>query len=232
MKFGLPLFGVSPRFYGEIAQVAEANGFESVWMPEHLVFPRRFLPPISTASPATRPSRPTRRCSTCGWRWHTSRTRPRPSGWPRTSTSSRCATLSRWRAPSSSSIASPTVGSRRHRRRVARRRVRCGGPGLPRPGEAYRRHDPAASEVVERPSDRRAQRALRFRAGEVPAEAAERLIPIEVGGATKPALRRAGRLGDGWIEVGSRTLEDVKMKLDDSCAATGTKRGGRINPSR
>ena len=44
MKFGLPLFGVSPRFYGEIAQAAEANGFESVWMPEHLVFPEKIPP--------------------------------------------------------------------------------------------------------------------------------------------------------------------------------------------
>ena len=44
MKFGLPLFGVSPRFYGEIAQAAEANGFESVWMPEHLVFPETIPP--------------------------------------------------------------------------------------------------------------------------------------------------------------------------------------------
>ncbi len=39
-------------------------------------------------------------------------------------------------------------------------------------------------------------------------------IPIEVGGTTKPALRRAGRLGDGWIEVGSSSLEEAKQKLD------------------
>ena len=38
-------------------------------------------------------------------------------------------------------------------------------------------------------------------------------IPIEVGGSSKPALRRAGRLGDGWIEIGSRDLDDFTTKL-------------------
>jgi hypothetical protein len=32
--------------------------------------------------------------------------------------------------------------------------------------------------------------------------------------ASAPALRRAGRLGDGWIEIGSPTLEAAKAKLD------------------
>ena len=27
-------------------------------------------------------------------------------------------------------------------------------------------------------------------------------------------MRRAGRLGDGWIEVGSSTLDEAKQKLD------------------
>ena len=39
MKFGLPFFGISPRYYGEVAQAAEQAGFESVWIPEHLVLP-------------------------------------------------------------------------------------------------------------------------------------------------------------------------------------------------
>lgn len=39
MKFGLPMFGLSPRYYPEVARAAEENGFDSVWMPEHLVLP-------------------------------------------------------------------------------------------------------------------------------------------------------------------------------------------------
>ena len=42
-------------------------------------------------------------------------------------------------------------------------------------------------------------------------------IPIEVGGTTAPALRRAGRLGDGWIEVGSPTLE-ASARSSRSCS--------------
>jgi alkanesulfonate monooxygenase SsuD/methylene tetrahydromethanopterin reductase-like flavin-dependent oxidoreductase (luciferase family) len=41
----------------------------------------------------------------------------------------------------------------------------------------------------------------------------QRPLPIHVGGGTPPALRRAGRLGDGWIEVGSHDLDDVRAKL-------------------
>lgn len=37
-------------------------------------------------------------------------------------------------------------------------------------------------------------------------------IPIEIGGASPPALRRAGRLGDGWIEIGTTDLEDFTAK--------------------
>ena len=39
MKFGFSLSGLSPRYYPELAQEAERAGFESVWIPDHLVFP-------------------------------------------------------------------------------------------------------------------------------------------------------------------------------------------------
>lgn len=39
MKYGLQLFGLGPQHYATVAAVAEENGFESVWMPEHLVLP-------------------------------------------------------------------------------------------------------------------------------------------------------------------------------------------------
>ena len=38
-------------------------------------------------------------------------------------------------------------------------------------------------------------------------------IPIEVGGGSPGALRRAGLLGDGWIEIGCRDLEEFRSKL-------------------
>jgi probable F420-dependent oxidoreductase len=38
-------------------------------------------------------------------------------------------------------------------------------------------------------------------------------IPIEVGGASPAALARAGRLGDGWIEIGCADLDEFRTKL-------------------
>ena len=39
MKFAMSMSGLGARHYPEVAEVAEANGFDSVWMPEHLIFP-------------------------------------------------------------------------------------------------------------------------------------------------------------------------------------------------
>lgn len=40
MKFGLDLQRCNPRVWVELAQNAEALGFESLWVAEHLIFPR------------------------------------------------------------------------------------------------------------------------------------------------------------------------------------------------
>jgi probable F420-dependent oxidoreductase len=47
MKFGISLSGLSARHYPEVAAEAEAVGFESLWMPEHLVFPVEMPPEYS-----------------------------------------------------------------------------------------------------------------------------------------------------------------------------------------
>lgn len=39
MKIGLALSGINPKYRIAAAQAAEEVGFESVWLPEHLVFP-------------------------------------------------------------------------------------------------------------------------------------------------------------------------------------------------
>lgn len=65
MKVGVPLFGVRPEHMTSVAQRAEALGFESVWVPEHLVFPTQIVsrypyakdgvPPINPATPLLDP---------------------------------------------------------------------------------------------------------------------------------------------------------------------------------
>jgi alkanesulfonate monooxygenase SsuD/methylene tetrahydromethanopterin reductase-like flavin-dependent oxidoreductase (luciferase family) len=37
--------------------------------------------------------------------------------------------------------------------------------------------------------------------------------PVEVGGAAPAALRRAGCLGDGWIEIGARHIDVLQQML-------------------
>jgi probable F420-dependent oxidoreductase len=39
MKFGIHLGSVNPRFWGEVAEEADRLGFESLWVPEHVVVP-------------------------------------------------------------------------------------------------------------------------------------------------------------------------------------------------
>lgn len=215
MKFGLPLFGVSPRFYAEIARVAEANGFESVWMSEHLVFPAE-IPPTYLYS---------------------------ESGYPPVTSDTPLFDV--WVALSYIAHATETIRLAtnvyilplRHPIEVARSvvtldrlsngRVTLGigvgwleeefvavGRGFHDRGKRADVIIPLlrrlwSEDVIEEHNDH-------FDFGPVKFQPKPRNgdIPIEVGGTTLPALRRAGRLGDGWIEVGSPNLGVVEEKLD------------------
>jgi alkanesulfonate monooxygenase SsuD/methylene tetrahydromethanopterin reductase-like flavin-dependent oxidoreductase (luciferase family) len=48
-------------------------------------------------------------------------------------------------------------------------------------------------------------------------------VPIEVGGTSPPALRRAARRGDGWLSLGLRgdRLTDALRRLADEATAAG-----------
>ncbi len=61
MKIGVQLAGMNPKFWTAGAQAADAAGYESVWLPEHLVFPVEMNgsphagdehPPIPSNTPA------------------------------------------------------------------------------------------------------------------------------------------------------------------------------------
>jgi probable F420-dependent oxidoreductase len=65
MKIGVPLFMLRPEHMADVAVRAEALGFESVWVAEHLVFPTAIhsrypyaaegVPPINPATPLLDP---------------------------------------------------------------------------------------------------------------------------------------------------------------------------------
>lgn len=214
MKFGLPLFGVSPRHYADIAMAAEACGFESVWMPEHLVFPE-VMPPTYLYS---------------------------ESGFPPVSPDTPL--LDVWVALSYIAHATSTIRLAtnvyvlplRHPIEVARSVVTLdrlsGGRVTMGVGVGWLEDE---FQAVGRSFSDRGKRAdsmiplLRrlwtedvievhdehFDFGPVKFQPKpiRRHIPIEVGGTSKPALRRAGALGDGWIEIGSASLEEARERL-------------------
>ena len=228
MKFGLPLFGVSPRFYADIARAAEDNGFESVWMPEHLVFPE-VIPPTYPYSES-------------GYPMVTADT-PLFDPW----------VVLSFIADATSSIRLATnvfVLPLRHPIAVARSvvtldrvsngRVTLGiGVGwleeeFDALGQSFHDRGKRADAMI--PLLRRLwsddvieEHNEHFDIGPVKFQPKPRQgsIPIEVGGTTAPALRRAGRLGDGWIEVGSPTLEVSRRE-----ARGRARRASRRRPRR
>ena len=62
MKFGIALGRLNPRCFEEAAVEGDKLGFESVWLPEHLVFPVDMAgspfpgaehPPVPPSTPST-----------------------------------------------------------------------------------------------------------------------------------------------------------------------------------
>jgi probable F420-dependent oxidoreductase len=58
MKIGIPLFMLRHTQIAQVAQRAEALGFESVWIPEHLVFPARLETPYPYSEDGRAPFTP------------------------------------------------------------------------------------------------------------------------------------------------------------------------------
>ncbi len=222
--------GVSFRAYPEVAAAYEANGFESIWIPEHLVFPAEMpprypysetgYPPVTSDTPTYDP-------------WVV-------LGYIAAATQRiRLATnvfILPLRHPLQTARAVVTVD------RVSGGRVTLGvGVGwlpdefdyLGLDFEARGRRADAAIEAIRRlwSEDLIQVDDDQFRFGPVkfqPKPLQKPSIPIEVGGASGPALRRAGRLGDGWIEIGATDLTDFRAKLDVVLAAR--KDAGRDGP--
>ncbi|MFI5053414.1 MAG: LLM class F420-dependent oxidoreductase [Acidimicrobiia bacterium] len=215
MKFGLPLFGVSPRFYAEIAQAAEANGFESVWMPEHLVFPAE-IPPTYLYSESGAP--PVNSDTPLFDVWVALAYIAQATETIRLATNVYILPL---RHPIEVARSVVTLD------RLSNGRVTLGigvgwledefvavGRGFHDRGKRADAMIPLlrrlwSDDVIEEHNEYFDFAPVKFQP-----KPRKGFIPIEVGGVTMPALRRAGRLGDGWIEIGSPTLEAAKEKLD------------------
>jgi probable F420-dependent oxidoreductase len=215
VKFGLSMFGLSPRYYPEVALAAEANGFESVWMPEHLVLPAE-MPPTYLYTESGYPPITPRTAMYDPWV---------VLGAVANATSTiRLATnvyILPLRHPITTARSVVTLD------RVSGGRVTLGiGVGwleeeFVAVGQSF--HDRGArtdeiigllrrlwsEETIEHDGEHYQFAPIAFD----PKPVQKKGIPIEVGGSSKPALRRAGRLGDGWIEIGAKEFDVLEGML-------------------
>jgi probable F420-dependent oxidoreductase len=213
MKFGLSLFGLSPRYYPEVAVAAEANGFESVWIPEHLVLPATMpstypytdsgYPPIDPSTPMYDP-------------WVVLALIADATTTIRLATNVYVLPL---RHPMVTARCVVTLD------RVSGGRVTLGvGVGWLEEefaivGEAFHNRGRRTDEIIfvlrrvwDRQQDVIEHHGEHYDLGPFrfqPKPVQKPSIPIEVGGASKAALRRAGLLGDGWIAIGRH--DDVSL---------------------
>ena len=230
MKFGLPFFGISPRYYGEVAQAAEQAGFESVWIPEHLVLPvdipptylysESGFPPITADTPMYDP-------------WVVLAAVSGVTSTIRLATNVFILPL---RHPIATARSVVTLD------RISGGRVTLGiGVGWLEEefdvmGQSFHDRGRRTDEIIDIlrrlwSDDVIEQHTGHFDFGPVkfnPKPLQQPSIPIEVGGTSGPALRRAGRLGDGWIEIGSTDLDDFRAKL--AVVMEARRNAGRTGP--
>jgi probable F420-dependent oxidoreductase len=202
MKFGMSLSGLGARHYPEVSEMAEANGFDSVWIPEHLIFPAE-MPPKYLYTPDGYP--PMRSDTPAFDPWVV-------LGGVATRTSTiRLATgvfILPLRHPIMVARSVVTLD------RLSGGRVVLGmGVGwMPDEfeivGEDFRTRGARADEMIELMRLLWSEDTIEFHGKYYdipPVKFApkpvkkQKGIPIVVGGTSAGALRRAGRLGDGWM---------------------------------
>ncbi|HWL41886.1 MAG TPA: LLM class F420-dependent oxidoreductase [Ilumatobacter sp.] len=216
MKFGVPLLGLGPRHYPAIAAAAEENGFESVFVPEHLLMPAEIPPSypysesgysvMSAVTPLYDP-------------WVVLASVTAVTKTIRLSTNIYVVPL---RHPFVTARSIITLD------RLSGGRVTLGGGvgwlqeefdaiGLPfhQRGKMMDEIVPLlrrlwTDEVIEHHGTFFDFGPIRFE----PKPLQKPCIPIELGGHSTAALERAGRLGDGWMEVGSGDFDTFTARRD------------------
>jgi probable F420-dependent oxidoreductase len=215
MKFGVSFMGIGLRHCAEIAATLDRAGFESMWVPEHMFFPVDMpstYPYSESGAPPVTPDTP------CFDPWVL-------MGYMACATEHIRLANNIFILP----LRHPLVSARSMVTldRLSGGRVTLGvGVGwleeeFEWTGQSF--HDRGkrtdeiipilrelfTEDVIEHHSERFDFGPLKFN----PKPLQPGGIPIEIGGASKAALQRAGRLGDGWIEIGASGLEDLQAKI-------------------
>jgi probable F420-dependent oxidoreductase len=209
------LIGLSPRHYAEVAGAAETAGFESIWLPDHLAFPAEIPPQYPYTDDGESGFPPGT---------------PLLDPWTSLAFIAGVTTTVRLgthiyilplRHPFVTGRTLVTLD------RLSRGRVILGaGVGWLEPeydicGQDFRTRGQRMDEiipllrrlwsepVVEHHGEHYSFPPVCFE----PKPLQKSGIPIHIGGASAAALRRAGRLGDGYIDIGATTIEAVAEKL-------------------
>jgi probable F420-dependent oxidoreductase len=229
MKFGVPLGMAHPRIWRDLAVEADRLGFESVWLPEHLVFATDVSAAVSNGAypydnaPNLSPATPLFDAPAylCALAAVTSRIRLGTAVY-----------LFGLRHPFVAARAFATLDQI------------SGGRAVAGVGAGWYEAEWAASGIDFRSRGRRLDEAIAvarrlwseetvehhgefFDFPEVGFEPkpVQRSLPILAGGETPAALRRAAARCDGWIGM-PHTLESVRPRLE----ALRTYRDGRAGP--
>ncbi|MEV5558790.1 TIGR03619 family F420-dependent LLM class oxidoreductase [Nonomuraea wenchangensis] len=213
MKFGVPLGLLHPAAWKDVAVAADELGFESVWLPEHLVFATdlSLARYPGGADPGIRPETPLFDAPAylCWLAAHTSRV-----------LLGTAVQLLALRHPFVSARAFATLDV------VSGGRAVCGvGAGWYRgewdaagiPFETRGARLDEAVTVVRRlwtePVVAHSGRFYSFPEVAFEPKPVQRRLPVLAGGESAAALRRAARLCDGWISM-PHTLDSIRPQLD------------------
>ena len=230
MQFGYFTLGVSLRSYGTVAQKAEAAGFDSFFMPEHLVFPIDITP----LYPYSETGYPGVDADT-------------PYFDPWVSLASVAAVTSKIRLGTQVYILPlrnvfVTAKAVATLDRISQGRVILGaGVGwlkeeFEAAGEDFhtrgRRADEAikvirrlwTEDTIEHHGEFYDFGPIKFN----PKPSQKPCPPIQIGGETRAARRRAALLGDGWLSAGGDTPETAKPLIDEMQA--WRREAGRDGP--
>ena len=229
---GIPLFMLRPEHMAPVAQRAEALGFESVWVAEHLVFPTEIksrypysaegMPPINPATPLLDPLLVLTQIAAL-----TARIRLGTNIY-----------ILPLRHPIAVARMAMTLDVLSRRPLQLRRRPRLAGGGVRR-----RRHRLRDAAPAARASAVRALRALwtesepefhgRYvrsdRSSSSPSRCRSRTRRSSSAARARRRCKRAARLGDGWYGVG-HTPESAGGAGARACARCSPRRAARSAP--
>jgi probable F420-dependent oxidoreductase len=216
VKLGFSLVGIRPRWYTAVAQHAEARGFESVWFGEHLVLPAELPATYLYADDGRAPLTPDTAMYDA---WIML------AGIATATTTLRLGTnvyVLPLRHPLITARSVITLD------RLSGGRVTLGAGigwleseyqavGIPWSERGSRMDEivPLLRRLWSEPGPLE-HRGRHYDFGPVsfyPKAIQRPSVPIEIGGTSPAALRRAAVLGDGWFELGSRDIHQMGSRV-------------------